>query len=179
MAVNMSKFAFTPPLRSFVMAIAVAAAGCFLAQPVAAQPLLTSAETCGAATLVPAAEGEVLTRFGEPNPADTGAVPLSSRGTILLTASGAPVSAPAHGRVEFAGPVANLGQVVILNIGADYRVVLTGLDRVTVHTGQRVSANDAIGAMPATDRHGAHLYMELRCGEEPVNPNGAVMLAMQ
>ncbi len=175
----MSKFAFIPLIRTFAMAAAVAAAGLALTSPAAAQPFVTTAQTCGAAHLAPAVEGDIITGFDDLNPADTNAASLRSRGIIVLTRSLAPVSAPAHGKVEYAGTVPNLGQVVILNIGHDFRVVLTGMDRVTVHTGETIDGGAQVGAMPAGRRDGAHFYMELRCGEEPVTPAGATLIAMQ
>ncbi len=138
------------------------------------------AETsCAGASLSPAVDGRVVLGFGDANPADTTGAGLHSRGIVYVTAGHAAVTAPAGGRIEYAGPVANLGQVVILDVGMNYRVVLTGLDRVSVRIGQRVAAEDRLGAMPGIGRQAAHLYMELRCGEEPVDPARPQTIAMR
>ncbi|WP_443748360.1 murein hydrolase activator EnvC family protein [Asticcacaulis solisilvae] len=135
--------------------------------------------TCAGAALSPAVEGHVVVGFGETNPADSTGAGLHSRGIVYATAGRASVTAPADGKVEFAGRVPNLGQVVILDIGDNYRVVLTGLDRLSVRTGQRVEAEDYLGAMPGIGHQTAHLYVELRCGEEPVNPVQTLTVAMR
>ncbi len=154
----MLKFASRSLTRTFAMVIAVAAAGALQATPAAA------AQTCGSTGLAPVAHGEVVQAFGD---YDTQGV--KSRGVDILTNAQARVSAPAGGVVEYAGTLANMGKVVVINIGQDYRVVLADLSRVTVKAGQRVSAYDAVGAMADT-APGAVLYMELRCGEDPVDP---------
>lgn len=132
------------------------------------------AESCGTAQLAPVAYGDITQRFGESDTSD-----VHSRGVTIRTAANASVSAPAQGVVEYAGPAGDLGQVIILNIGRDYRVVMTGLGRVSVRTGQSVAAYTPIGLMPAQAVRGATLYMELRCGEEPVNPEQTTVMALR
>ena len=138
-----------------------------------------SAMACGGAMLSPAVEGNVIVGFGGENPGDTSGAGLHSRGIVYATDGHAAVTAPAGGTIEFAGAVDTLGKVVIVNIGNGYRVVLTGLDQVSVRTGQRVEADDRLGAMPGVGRQTSHLYMELRCGEEPVNPMQPMTIAMR
>lgn len=138
-----------------------------------------AAFACGGAMLSPAVEGHVVVGFGDENPGDTSGAGLHSRGIVYATDGHASVTSPANGTIEFAGPVDTLGNVVIVNIGDGYRVVLTGLDRISVRTGQRVEADDRLGAMPGIGRQTSHLYMELRCGEEPVNPMQPLTIAMR
>jgi murein hydrolase activator len=49
--------------------------------------------------------------------------------------------------VEFAGPFRSFGQMLIINPGQDYLIVLAGLESVSVERGQSVSASDPLGFM--------------------------------
>ena len=92
------------------------------------------------------------------------------RGVRFSVQPGAQVTAPIEGEVEFAGPVESYGQVVILNAGNNYHVVLTGIGRVFVDKGQTLRRHEPIGRMPNLSERKVTLYMELRQGETPVNP---------
>ncbi|MBP2160142.1 MULTISPECIES: murein hydrolase activator EnvC [Asticcacaulis] len=92
------------------------------------------------------------------------------RGVRFSVQPGAQVTAPIEGEVEFAGPVESYGQVVILNAGNNYHVVLTGIGRVFVDKGQTLRRHEPIGRMPNLSERKVTLYMELRHGETPVNP---------
>ncbi len=103
--------------------------------------------------------GEKVADFGQ-----------GERGVRFAAQPGAQVTAPIEGEVEFAGPVESYGQVVILNAGNDYRVVLTGIGRVFVDKGQTLRRHEPIGRMPNLSERKVTLYMELRHGDVPVNP---------
>ena len=103
--------------------------------------------------------GEKVADFGQ-----------GERGVRFAAQPGAQVTAPIEGEVEFAGPVESYGQVVILNAGTDYRVVLTGIGRVFVDKGQTLRRHEPIGRMPNLSERKVTLYMELRHGDVPVNP---------
>lgn len=94
----------------------------------------------------------------------------AERGVRFAAQPGAQVTAPVEGEVEFAGPVESYGQVVILNAGNNYHVVLTGIGRVFVDKGQTLRRHEPIGRMPNLSERKVALYMELRHGETPVNP---------
>ncbi|ESQ93417.1 murein hydrolase activator EnvC family protein [Asticcacaulis benevestitus] len=94
----------------------------------------------------------------------------SNRGTTYAALPGAQVTSPAEGEVEFAGPLDSYGQVIILNIGNNYRVVITGIGRIYVDKGQTVGRQEPLGRMPNLSEKKTLLYMELRRGEDPVNP---------
>ncbi|ESQ77302.1 murein hydrolase activator EnvC [Asticcacaulis sp. AC402] len=98
----------------------------------------------------------------------------SSRGVYYAAQPGSQVTAPAEGEVEYAGPLASYGQVVILGIGNNYHVVLTGLGRIYVDKGQTVGRGEPVGRMPNLSDKKTLLYMELRRGEDPVNPGNLV-----
>ena len=76
--------------------------------------------------------------------------------------------APYAGRVEFSGPFKNYDNVIILNVGDGYFVLLTGLERLNVSAGERVKRGEPVGAMPQEPN--AELYIELRKNGSPVNP---------
>lgn len=106
--------------------------------------------------------GIMLRRFGEKSP-----LGLVSDGWLIKTRTGALVSAPADGRVEFADDFRKNGRVIILSHKNSYYSVLTGLAGSDVLVGQEVLAGEPIGRMPE-DR--AEMYLELRRGTKAVDP---------
>ena len=50
----------------------------------------------------------------------------------------------------YAGPFRSYGQVLILNAGDGYHVLLAGMDRTTVEQGQFVLAGEPVAAMGET-----------------------------
>ncbi len=96
-----------------------------------------------------------------------GAKLAAQGGWSWRTGAGATVFAPASGQVEYAGPLKGWGQVLVIGLGGDWRVVLAGLDRVQVRPGAQVSAGQGVGAMGL----GApQLFMELRRGPNVADP---------
>lgn len=120
-------------------------------------------------------KGETLIWFG----ADDG-TGHALNGEVMGTAPGAPVIAPADGWVAFAGPVPNSGQVVIVDTGGGYHVLLAGMERLSVEQGSFVLAGEPLAAMGATALAGPAsltlassaptLYIEFRSGGTPVDP---------
>jgi septal ring factor EnvC (AmiA/AmiB activator) len=98
---------------------------------------------------------------------DTGAA--TSQGLNFITAGGAAVVAPADSRVLFAGPYHKAGQVLILESGGGYDLVLAGLERVYVRPGDQLLAGEPVGTMPH-GRNSAALYFELRQNGKSVSP---------
>ncbi len=93
------------------------------------------------------------------------------RGEKGITYTGRPsgkVLAPYAGRVEFSGPFKNYDQVVILNVGDGYFVLLTGLDDLYIGAGDTVRRGEPVGALP--NRTDVELYIELRRDGSPVDP---------
>ena len=119
--------------------------------------------------------GRIKRRFG----ADDGNGALM-QGDMVATQSGAIVTAPADGNVLYAGPFRSYGQLLILNAGDGYHVVLAGMSRISVATGQSVLAGEPVGAMAearvastsATKTLDAtpELYVEFRKDGKPVDP---------
>jgi septal ring factor EnvC (AmiA/AmiB activator) len=121
------------------------------------------------------ATGKIKRRFGAPD--DNGGV---MQGDMLATQSGAIVTAPADGNVLYAGPFRSYGQLLILDAGDGYHVVLAGMDRLSVASGQSVLAGEPVGAMgearvasaAATQNESVtpELYVEFRKDGKPVDP---------
>ena len=105
-----------------------------------------------------------------------------SRGLSVVTRADAQVVAPADGWVLFQGNYLNYGQIIILNAGQDYTILLAGLDKVAVNIGQFVMMGEPVGAMGsqtigrtvATSAGVSRptLYIEMRKNNEPVDPTG-------
>lgn len=119
--------------------------------------------------------GRISKRFGEPD--GNGGVML---GDMVATQSGAIVTAPADGDVLYAGPFRSYGELLILDAGGGYHVVVAGLDRINVAPGQSVLAGEPVGAMgearlasnsaELNGRAGPELYVEFRQDGKPIDP---------
>ena len=71
----------------------------------------------------------------------------TEKGMLVATRAGAIVAAPADGWVAFAGPYRGFGELVILNAGAGYYIVLAGMERINVDLSQFVLAGEPIAVM--------------------------------
>ena len=89
------------------------------------------------------------------------------------------VTSPCDGWVVYAGPFRNYGQLLILNAGDGYHVLLAGVERISVDLGQFVVTGEPIavmggGAQLIAARAGASsqpvLYIEFRKDGVPVDP---------
>jgi septal ring factor EnvC (AmiA/AmiB activator) len=114
-------------------------------------------------------EGEPSVRFGD---IDSSGRP--SEGWTWTAPPAARIVAPAGGLVDFAGPVEGWKIVVILNLGNNTRLVLTGLDLPLVEAGQSVTTGQVIGRMAKPDhlgvRSGGDLHLEVRKNRQTVDP---------
>lgn len=77
------------------------------------------------------------------------AVGGTEKGLTLATRPGAPVSAPADGWVVYAGPFRSYGQLLIINAGGGYHILMAGMERITVDLGQFVLAGEPVAVMGA------------------------------
>lgn len=120
--------------------------------------------------------GQIGPRFGQP---DVAGRPLM--GDMVRTHSGAIVTAPAAGTVLYAGPFRSYGQLLILNVGEGYHIVLAGMGSVNVALGQALMTGEPIGAMGearvasaaafGSANNGPELYIEFRKDGKPVDPS--------
>ena len=86
--------------------------------------------------------GTISKAFGAPD--GFGAV---EKGISIATRAGAIVSSPADGWVAFAGPWRTYGQLLIINTGSGYYVVLAGMQQINVELGQFVLAGEPVALM--------------------------------
>ena len=71
----------------------------------------------------------------------------SEKGLSIATRAGAQVTAPSDGWVMYAAPYRSYGQLLILNVGGGYHVLLAGMERITVDLGQFVLTGEPVGVM--------------------------------
>lgn len=107
--------------------------------------------------------GNVIGRFGAARPEGG-----KFDGLRYAAGSGAIVTAPFEGNVSFArrwGPVGNL---IVLDVGGGYHILLLGVGAFLVEEGQTVKAGEPVAAMSGA---GAELDLEIRKNGDPVNPS--------
>ena len=118
--------------------------------------------------------GVKLKQFGAPD--GSGGL---EKGVSIATRAGAQVTAPADGWVVYAGQFRSYGQLLILNVGGGYHVLLAGMDKISVDLGQFVLTGEPvammgngshIAAILATGSSQPVLYIEFRKDGLPVDP---------
>ncbi len=119
--------------------------------------------------------GTLLRRFGE----DDG-LGGTEKGALFATLPSAVVASPADGWIAYAGPYRSYGQLLILNTGAGYYIVLAGMERINVDLGQFVLAGEPIAIMGDGSRKTAAaialgaaqpvLYVEFRKDGATIDP---------
>lgn len=170
--------------------------------PAAMQALLDSAETLDAFASGLAPDGQGTSDFADRK----GTLPLPVQGTLLRRADEADaagvrrpgvtlatrpqalVTAPHPGTIRYRGPLLDYGNVMILEPGGDYLLVLAGMDTVYGEVGEVVPEGAALGLMGGAEgsdgaaeflvvpdaggavRETETLYMELRRGTVPEDP---------
>jgi septal ring factor EnvC (AmiA/AmiB activator) len=172
----------------------------FTEDPDALRGLLESADTLDAFAAGLSPDAGAGTSFAD----QKGKLPLPALGTLLrrpdeadaagvrrpgmtlATQGRALVTAPWPATIRYRGPLLDYGNVMILEPGDGYLLVLAGLDTLYGEVGEVVAAGSAVGLMggqvpaseefmtPPADGSGGRdtetLYMELRQGAAPVNP---------
>ena len=119
------------------------------------------------------AQGTRLKRFGQAD-----GVGGRLKGISLQTRAEARIIAPADGWVVYAGQFRSYGQLLIINAGGGYHVLLAGMDRIDVSLGQFVLAGEPIAVMGASppanqgsnDNLRPVLYVEFRKDGRPIDP---------
>lgn len=116
------------------------------------------------------AQGRRVIGFGDRMPSG-----ISSRGSVFETRHGAQVTSPCDGWVLYAGEFRSYGQLLIINGGNGYHVVMTGLSQIDVQLGQFVLAGEPIGTMSAAPKgkvqgNAPVLYVEFRKEGRSVDP---------
>jgi septal ring factor EnvC (AmiA/AmiB activator) len=93
-------------------------------------------------TLLLPANGVKLKDFGASDRAGG-----TEKGISIATRAGAQVTAPSDGWVVYAAPYRSYGQLLILNVGGGYHVLLAGMERITVDLGQFVLTGEPVAVM--------------------------------
>ena len=100
------------------------------------------------------------------------------KGISLQTREEARITAPADGWVVYAGEFRSYGQLLIINAGGGYHVLLAGMSRIDVSLGQFVLAGEPIAVMgnaappsQGDDSSRPVLYVEFRKDGRPIDPD--------
>lgn len=110
--------------------------------------------------------GKITEKFGTANQSGG-----STKGIKINTLPGAHVVAPYDGRVKYSGALRTYGQVLIVEAGGDYLIIMAGLNRVDVKVGQLILAGEPVGQMATVGEEGPReLYLEFRRAREPFDP---------
>jgi murein hydrolase activator len=103
----------------------------------------------------------------------------AEKGISLATRAGAQVTTPCDGWVVYAGPFRSYGQLLILNAGGGYHVLIAGMERISVNIGQFVLTGEPVATMGttsqvasilATNASQPVLYIEFRKDGTPIDP---------
>lgn len=82
------------------------------------------------------------------------------------------VTAPFEGVVRFARAWNPIGNLIVLDVGGGYHILLMGVSSFLVQEGQKVTAGEPLGSMAGgPDGDEATLDLEIRKNGEPVNPS--------
>jgi len=127
-----------------------------LPRPTVSQPL---------GVLAVPATGRMVRAWGDNMPGGA-----KSESVGFATRSGAQVSAPISGTVEFSGPFRSYGQLLILSTSDGYHVLLWGMSSSYVSVGQSVQQGEPVAKMAERASGEPELYMEVRRGGKPMDP---------
>ena len=100
------------------------------------------------------------------------------KGISLAARAGAQVTTPCDGWVVYAGPFRSYGQLLILNAGGGYHVLIAGMERISVNIGQFVLTGEPVATMGTTSQVASILattasqpvlYVEFRKDGTPID----------
>jgi septal ring factor EnvC (AmiA/AmiB activator) len=103
----------------------------------------------------------------------------AEKGISLATRPGAQVTTPCDGWVVYSGPFRSYGQLLILNAGGGYHVLIAGMERISVNIGQFVLTGEPVATMGTTSQVASILaanasqpvlYIEFRKDGTPIDP---------
>jgi septal ring factor EnvC (AmiA/AmiB activator) len=101
------------------------------------------------------------------------------KGISLAARASAQVTTPCDGWVVYAGPFRSYGQLLILNAGGGYHVLIAGMERISVNIGQFVLTGEPVATMGSTSQVASILatnasqpvlYVEFRKDGTPIDP---------
>jgi septal ring factor EnvC (AmiA/AmiB activator) len=120
-------------------------------------------------------QGERVSNYGSRNTDGS-----ASEGLSLATRGMAQVTSPVDGKIEFAGEFRSFGNLLIINAGEGYYVLLAGLGEITISAGESIMAGAPVGTMGAKAALGGTgsrpgdsrpvLYVEFRRNDKSIDP---------
>jgi murein hydrolase activator len=101
----------------------------------------------------------------------------TQKGISIAAPTGAQITSPCDGWVVYAGTFRSYGQLLILNAGGGYHVLLAGMERISVDLGQFVLTGEPVAIMGSGSQVSAAtkfkqpvLYVEFRKDGAPIDP---------
>jgi len=100
------------------------------------------------------------------------------KGISIATRPGAQVTTPCDGWVVYSGPFRSYGQLLILNAGGGYHVLIAGMERISVTIGQFVLTGEPVATMGTSSQVASILaaassqpvlYIEFRKDGAPID----------
>ncbi len=100
------------------------------------------------------------------------------KGISIATRPGAQVTTPCDGWVVYSGPFRSYGQLLILNAGGGYHILIAGMERISVTIGQFVLTGEPVATMGTTSQVASILaasssqpvlYIEFRKDGTPID----------
>lgn len=161
-----------PPAGSKGMDVVELSPGATLGSPGRIKPEIAFSDAVG--RLPMPAQGRQVLSFAEKTQFGG-----QSKGIVLETRQGAQVTSPCDGWIVYAGEFRSYGQLLIINAGGGYHVLLAGLSQIDVQPGQFVLAAEPVGTMngwpqqvqPAAANNAPVLYVEFRKDGRPIDPD--------
>ncbi|MGE0849586.1 MAG: murein hydrolase activator EnvC [Hyphomicrobiaceae bacterium] len=120
------------------------------------------------------AQGKRVLAFGEKTQYGS-----QSKGIVLETRQGGQIVSPCDGWIVYAGEFRSYGQLLIINAGGGYHILLAGLSQIDAQLGQFVLAGEPVGVMSAgakstqakPQESAPILYIEFRKDQRPIDPD--------
>ena len=102
-----------------------------------------------------------------------------SKGLVIETRQGGQVVSPSDGWIVYAGEFRSYGQLLIINAGGGYHILLAGLSQIDAQLGQFVLAGEPVGVMSTSAKSSTAkaqdnapvLYIEFRKDQRPIDPD--------
>jgi murein hydrolase activator len=102
-----------------------------------------------------------------------------SKGIVVETRPGAQITSPCDGWIVYAGEFRSYGQLLIINAGGGYHILLAGLSQIDAQPGQFVLAAEPVGTMSGSSAsaqaksqtNSPVLYVEFRKDGRPIDPD--------
>ena len=159
-----------PPVKPSVVELAPASMALGGPNPGRMKPAIAFHEA--KARLPSPAQGRRVLAFG-----DKTQFGGQSKGIVIETRSSAQITSPCDGWIVYAGEFRSYGQLLIINAGGGYHVLLAGLSQIDVQPGQFVLAAEPVGTMSGasaqakTQTNSPVLYVEFRKDGRPIDPD--------